>query len=89
MKISPRYIGLAIGLITGLVTSTGMTFIALAFNYGFQPDFPLRWLKAAALSYLTIVPVTLFIVPPIQRMVFHMADIDPKTFQPRSPKPAS
>ena len=56
---------------------------------GFQPGFPLRWLKAAALSYLTIVPVTLFIVPPIQRMVFHMADIDPKTFQPRSPKPAS
>ena len=83
MEISPKFIGLAIGLITGVVTSTGMTFIALAINYGFQPDFLLRWLKAAALSYVMIVPVVMFIVPPIQRMVFRMAGIDPLTMQPR------
>ena len=82
MTISPRFVGLAIGLITGLVTSTGMTFIALAINYGFHPDFVLRWLKAAALSYVMVVPVVMFIVPPIQRIVFRMAGINPVTMQP-------
>ncbi len=82
MKISPKFVGLVIGLIVGLITSTGMTFIALAINYGFHTDFVLRWLKAAALSYMMIVPVTMFIVPPIQRMVLRMAGIDPVTMQP-------
>jgi hypothetical protein len=27
-----------------------MSFVGLALNYGFQPDFAVRWLKAAATS---------------------------------------
>ena len=48
MALSPKFVGPAIGMITGLVTSTSMTFIGLAMNYGFQPDFVLRWLKSAS-----------------------------------------
>jgi hypothetical protein len=33
-----------------------MSFIALALNYGFQPNFAVRWLKAAVTSYVVIVP---------------------------------
>jgi hypothetical protein len=82
MRISPKFVPLVIGLITGLITSTGMTFIALAINYGFQPDFALRWLKAATLSYVTVMPVVFFVVPLVQRAVFRMAGIDPVTMQP-------
>ena len=45
MTLSPKLIGPAIALITGLITSTGMSFVGLALNYGFQPDFALRWLR--------------------------------------------
>ena len=47
MALSPKLVGPAIALITGLITSTGMSFVGLALNYGFQPDFTVRWLKAA------------------------------------------
>ena len=53
-----------------------MTFIALAINYGFQPDFALRWLKAAALSYVTVMPVVFFVVPLVQHLVFRLAGLD-------------
>jgi hypothetical protein len=32
-------------MITGLITSTSMSFVGLAMNYGFQPDFAARWLR--------------------------------------------
>ena len=41
MALSPKLIGPAISSITGLITSTGMSFVGLAMNYGFQPDFPI------------------------------------------------
>ena len=50
MALPPKLIGPTISLITGLITSTSMSFIGLALNYGFQPDFAFRWLKAAATS---------------------------------------
>lgn len=50
MTLSPKLIGSAISMITGLITSTSMSFVGLAMNYGFQPDFAVRWLKAAATS---------------------------------------
>ena len=39
MALSPKLVGPAISSITGLITSTSMSFIGLALNYGFQPDF--------------------------------------------------
>ena len=42
MTLPPRMVGPAIGLITGLITSTSMSFIGLAMNYGFHPDFAAR-----------------------------------------------
>ena len=39
MALHPKLIGPAISSITGLITSTSMSFIGLALNYGFQPDF--------------------------------------------------
>jgi hypothetical protein len=62
-------------LITGLITSTSMSFIGLALNYGFQPDFVARWLKAAATSYVVIVPILMVIVPRIQRFVMRQAGL--------------
>ena len=75
MKISPRFAGLAIGLITGSITSICMTFVGLAVNYGFHPDFLARWLKSAAISYMTVVPLLMILVPPIQRSVLRKAGI--------------
>jgi uncharacterized membrane protein YjgN (DUF898 family) len=75
MALPPKLIGPAISLITGLITSTSMSFIGLALNYGFQPDFALRWLKAAATSYLVIVPILMVIVPRIQRFVMRQAGL--------------
>ena len=45
MALPPKLIGPAISLITCLITSTSMSFVGLALNYGFQPDFAVRWLK--------------------------------------------
>jgi hypothetical protein len=75
MALSPKLIGPAIGSITGLITSTSMSFVGLALNYGFQPDFAARWLKAAATSYVLIVPMLMIVVPPIQRFVMRQAGV--------------
>ena len=39
MALPPKLIGPTISMITGLITSTSMSFVGLALNYGFQPDF--------------------------------------------------
>ena len=75
MALSPKLIGPAISMITGLITSTSMSFIGLALNYGFQPDFAVRWLKAAVTSYLVIVPLLVIVIPPIQRFVRRRAGL--------------
>ena len=75
MALSPKLIGPAISSITGLITSTSMSFVGLALNYGFQPDFAVRWLKAAATSYVLIVPMLVVVVPRIQRFVMRQAGL--------------
>ncbi len=75
MKISPRLVGPTIGLMTGLITSICMTFVGLAVNYGFHPDFISRWLRSAAISYVTVVPLLFILVPPIQRFVLRKAGL--------------
>ena len=75
MALSPKLIGPAIGSITGLITSTSMSFVGLALNYGFQPDFAMRWIKAAATSYLVVVPMLIIIIPRIQRFVMRQAGV--------------
>jgi hypothetical protein len=75
MALPPKLIGPAISLITGLITSTSMSFVGLALNYGFQPDFAVRWLKAAATSYVVIVPMLMIVIPPIQRFVMRQAGL--------------
>ena len=75
MALPPKLIGPAIGSITGLITSTSMSFVGLSLNYGFQPDFAVRWLKAAATSYAVIVPMLMIVIPPIQRFVMRQAGL--------------
>ena len=75
MALPPKLIGPVISLITGLITSTSMSFVGLALNYGFQPDFAVRWLKAAATSYVVIVPMLMIVIPPIQRFVMRQAGL--------------
>ena len=43
MALPAKLIGPAISSITGLITSTSMSFDGLALNNGFQPDFAVRW----------------------------------------------
>ena len=75
MSLPPKLIGPAISSITGLITSTSMSFVGLSLNYGFQPDFAVRWLKAAATSYVVIVPMLVMVVPRIQRFVMRQAGV--------------
>jgi hypothetical protein len=75
MALSPKLIGPVISSITGLITSTSMSFVGLALNYGFQRDFAVRWLKAAATSYVLIIPVLMIVVPRIQRYVMRQAGL--------------
>ena len=75
MALSRKLIGPTIALITGLITSTTMSFVSLALNYGFQPDFAARWLKAAATSYVVVVPILVIVIPPIQRFVMRQAGL--------------
>jgi len=75
LALPPKLIGPAISSITGLITSTGMSFVGLALNYGFQPDFAVRWLKAAAISYLVVVPMLIVVIPRIQRFVMWQAGV--------------
>ena len=75
MKIPPRFIGLAIGALTGTVSCTVMTFISIAINYGFPPGFLLIWGKAALTGYVLGVPLMMLVVPPIQRFVIRHAAI--------------
>ena len=89
MAFSPKLIGPAIALITGLITSTSMSFVGLALNYGFQPDFAVRWLKAAATSYVVIVPMLMIVVPLIQRFVMRQAGLPHKRKTPEQAGAAS
>ena len=73
MKIRPRYIGLAIGALSGTISATLMTFIGVAINYGFHPGFFEVWLKAALVGYFIGVPLLMVIVPHIQRFVMRHA----------------
>ena len=75
MALPPKLIGPTISMITGLITSTSMSFVGLALNYGFHPDFALRWLKAATTSYVLVVPVLVIIIPRIQRFVIRQAGL--------------
>jgi hypothetical protein len=75
MALPPKLIGPAISLITGLITSTSMSFVGLALNYGFRSDFAVRWLKAATMSYVVIVPMLVIIIPRIQRFVMRQAGL--------------
>jgi len=75
MFLSPKLIGPTIASISGLITSTSMSLVGLALNYGFQSDFAVRWLKAAATSYVVIVPVLMIVIPPIQRFVMGQAGL--------------
>ena len=84
MALSPKLIGPAISSITGLITST-MSFVGLALNYGFQPDFAVRWLRAAATSYVVIVPMLMIVVPRIQRFVMRQAGLPALAAQKENP----
>jgi hypothetical protein len=75
MQIPQRFIGLAIGAISGIVSSTLMTFISLAINYGFHPGFLLLWAKAASIGYAIGVPLLMLIVPRVQRFVLRHSAI--------------
>jgi hypothetical protein len=75
MALSPKLIGPAISMITGLITSITMSFVGLALNYGFQPDFATRWLRAAATSYVVVVPMLVIVIPRIQRFVMRQAGL--------------
>ncbi len=75
MALSPKLIGPTISSITGLITSTSMSFVGLALNHGFQPDFAMRWLKAAAISYVVVVPMFIIVIPRIQRFVMRQAGL--------------
>ena len=75
MALPPKLIGPTISMITGLINSTSMSFVGLALNHGFQPDFAVRWLKAAATSYVVIVPMLVIIIPRIQRFVTRQAGL--------------
>ena len=61
-------------MITGLITIS-MSFVGLALNDGFQPDFAVRWLKVAATGYVVIVPMLVIVIPPIQRVVMRQAGL--------------
>jgi Protein of unknown function (DUF2798) len=52
-----------------------VSFVGLALNYGLQPDFAVRWLNAAATSYVVVVPMLMIIIPPIQRFVMRQAGL--------------
>jgi hypothetical protein len=75
MKIPTRHIGLAIGALSGIISSTLMTFIGVAMNYGFHPGFFAIWLKAAMVGYFVGVPLLMLIVPHIQRFVMRHAAV--------------
>ena len=75
MALPPILIGPTISVITGLITSTCVSFVGLALNYGFQPDFAVRWLKAAAMSYVVVVPMLIIVIPRIQRFVMRQAGV--------------
>jgi hypothetical protein len=78
MAFPPKLIGPAISMITGLITSTSMSFVGLALNYGFQADFAVRWLRAAATSYVLVVPMLVIVIPRIQRFVMRQAGLQPR-----------
>jgi len=78
MALPKKLIGPTISLITGLITSTSMSFVGLALNYGLQPDFALRWLNAAATSYVLVGPMLMVVIPPIQRFVMRQAGLPPR-----------
>lgn len=74
MRIDPRFAPAITGLIVSLFTAVLMSFISLAINYGFRPDFVYRWAFAATTGYLVLAPVMLFLVPRVQQRVRRMIE---------------
>jgi Protein of unknown function (DUF2798). len=55
--------------IIALITSSVLSFVNLVVNYGFHPDFWLRWAKAWAIGYALLLPIMFFVVPVLQRVL--------------------
>lgn len=65
----PFRIRVVVTAVTGLVSALLMSFLGLAINYGFRSDFLPRWVFAFVTGYVILVPVLLFILPIVQRVV--------------------
>ncbi len=65
----PFKIRAVVTAVSGLASALLMSFLGLAINYGFRPDFLQRWIFAFVTGYVILVPVLLFILPLVQRVV--------------------
>lgn len=63
---------IAFALIMGIITTGLISFILIAVNLGFTPNFFRAWLKSWLIAYLLAVPAILVIAPQIERLVNYL-----------------
>lgn len=56
-------------LIMGIITTGIISFSLIAINIGFSDQFFSIWLKSWAMAYGIVVPVILFVGPPVEALV--------------------
>jgi len=66
MKVSKGMYGFISGLFIGFVMSFAISFVLVAFNVGFVPQFPIIWLQSALVGFFISIPVGALAFPIVE-----------------------
>lgn len=69
MRVPAKYARVAFAMTMALITSSVVSFIIIAINVGFGPNFPVVFLKSFAIAYAVVVPFILIVGPRVQALV--------------------
>jgi hypothetical protein len=69
MKIKKKHeMKVSLALMVLVMTSV-VTFVSASVNFGFHPDFMIRWFKSWGLAFIVALPVVMILMPMIKKIV--------------------
>ena len=69
MKISKKQEMKVTLVIMVFIMTLVVTLVGAGLNYGFQPDFIFKWIKARGLAFAVALPVVMAIMPGIRKVL--------------------
>jgi hypothetical protein len=69
MKIKKKHeMKVSLALMVLVMTSV-VTLVSVSVNFGFHPDFVIRWVKSWGLAFIVALPVVMILMPMIKKLV--------------------